>query len=90
LRVGAAGDADRWLRRLGRHVVGNVGAGLVTFTTAVEAPKPVDGLVATIGTSRLYALQHAFGVGLQNGGDEPVTVRPIQLNSPLYATFNRE
>ena len=55
-------------------------------TTAVADPTPVGGLVATIGTNRLYALDRGLGLGLRNVGDEPVMVREIQLESPLFAT----
>ena len=55
-------------------------------TTAVDEPAPVGGLVATIGTNRLYALDRGLGLGLRNVGDEPVMVREIQLESPLFAT----
>jgi hypothetical protein len=55
-------------------------------TAAVEAPEPVGGLLATIGTNRLYALDRGFGLGLQNIGEETVAVRELQLDSPLFAT----
>jgi len=55
-------------------------------TEVVEAPAPVGGLVATVGTNRLYALDRAFGLGLRNVGDEPVVVRQLQLVSPLFET----
>jgi len=55
-------------------------------TAPVEAPEPVGGLLATIGTNRLYALDRGFGLGLQNVGDETVAVRELQLDSPLFAT----
>jgi hypothetical protein len=49
-----------------------------------EEPEAVDGLVATIATNRLYATRHAFGLGVRNVGDEPVTVREVRLDSSLY------
>ncbi len=55
-------------------------------TAAVETPEPVGGLLATIGTNRLYALDRGFGLGLQNVGDETVAVRELQLDSPLFET----
>jgi hypothetical protein len=47
-------------------------------------PRPVGGLLATVGTNRLYAPDHELGLGLENVGDEPVTVTAVQLVSPLY------
>jgi hypothetical protein len=44
----------------------------------------VGGLVGTVGTNRLYALDGAFGLGLRNLGDEPTVVRQVQLDSPLF------
>jgi hypothetical protein len=55
-------------------------------TTVVDEITPVGGLIATIGTNRLYALERGFGLGLRNVGDEPVMVRAVQLESPLFAT----
>src|SRR5688572_18540651 len=55
-------------------------------TTVVEEPTPVGGLVATIGTNRLYAVDRGFGLGLQNVSDEPVVVRQLQLDSDLFET----
>jgi hypothetical protein len=55
-------------------------------TTATTAPEPVGGLIASIGTNRLYALDRGFGLRLQNVGIEPVIVRHLQLDSPLFET----
>jgi hypothetical protein len=48
------------------------------------APEPVEGLLATVATNRLYATRHAFGVGLRNVGEASVTVREVRLDSGLY------
>lgn len=58
----------------------------VASTEVVEPPEPVGGLLATIGTNRLYTLDRGFGLGLRNVGDLPVTVRELQLVSPLFET----
>jgi hypothetical protein len=55
-----------------------------TTTEVVEEPAPVGGLLATIGTNRLYSLERGFGLGLRNVGDEPVVVRQLQLVSPRF------
>lgn len=57
-----------------------------TVTTTTEPPVPVGGLVATIEVSRLFSLQRALALGLQNVGDEPVVVQYIQLETPLFET----
>jgi hypothetical protein len=49
-------------------------------------PEPVHGLLATIGTNRLYSLNRGFGLGLRNVGETPIVVRQIQLDSPLFET----
>jgi hypothetical protein len=54
-------------------------------TVAAEPPQPVEGLLATVGTNRLYAPDHELGVGLENVGDEAMTVTGVQLVTPLYA-----
>ena len=51
------------------------------------APEPVGGLVAEIGTNRLYAVHRAFGLALRNVADEPVVVQEMQLDSDLFATL---
>lgn len=51
---------------------------------STTAPEPVEGLLATVATNRLYVTRHAFGVGLRNVGDASVTVREIRLDSGLY------
>jgi hypothetical protein len=59
-------------------------------TTAAEAqtePEPVGGLVADLGTNRLYVVDRAFGLGLRNVGDVPVAVQAMQLDSPQFATL---
>jgi hypothetical protein len=48
-------------------------------------PQPVSGLVAEIGTNRLYAVDRAFGLALHNLSDEPIVVEAMQLDSPLFA-----
>jgi hypothetical protein len=53
-------------------------------TTVLEPATPVGGLLATIATNRLYALERGFGLGLSNVGDEPIVVRELQLDSPLF------
>jgi len=54
-------------------------------TTTVTAPEPVQGLVAELGTNRLYAIHRAFGLVLRNVTDQPVVVQEMQLDSPLFA-----
>lgn len=57
-----------------------------TATTApAPPPEPVGGLVAELGTNRLYAVDRAFGLVLQNVAAEPVVVRSLRLDSPLFA-----
>ena len=57
------------------------GGGTSTTTTS---PEPVEGLLATVATNRLYVTRHAFGVGLRNVGDAPVVVRSARLDSELF------
>ena len=56
-------------------------------TTEVPSPEPVavGGLVAEIGTNRLYAVHRGFGLVLRNVTDEPIVVERMQLASPLFA-----
>jgi hypothetical protein len=56
-----------------------------TETTVVE-PTPVGGLLAEIGTNRLYAVNRALGLALRNVSDAPVAVRQVQLTSDQFAT----
>ena len=60
----------------------------VTTTTSAPAvdaaPEPVRGLVAELGTNRLYVVDRAFGLSLRNVGDEPVVVRQAQLASSRF------
>jgi hypothetical protein len=56
-------------------------------TTVDDEPEPVGGLVATIGTSRLYVVDRAFGLALRNVGDEPIVVRQAQLASNRFAVL---
>ncbi len=56
-------------------------------TTTTTAPEPVAGIVAEIGPNRLYAVHRAFGLVLRNVGDEPVTVRQVQLDSSRFASL---
>jgi hypothetical protein len=58
-------------------------------TTAAPPPAPVGGLVAELGTNRLFAVNRAFGLVLRNLGEEPVVVRGVQLDSPQFATRPR-
>ncbi len=53
--------------------------------TTTSAPQPVGGLLAELGTNRLYAVDRAFGLVLQNVGGEPVVIDGMQLDSPLFA-----
>jgi hypothetical protein len=55
-----------------------------TTATTTTVPAPVEGLVATVATNRLYVVDHAFGVGLQNVGAVPVAVQRIRLDSGLF------
>jgi hypothetical protein len=52
-----------------------------TPSTTLE---PVGGLVAEIGTNRLYAVHRGFGLALRNVTDEPIVIRSMQLDSPLF------
>jgi hypothetical protein len=54
-------------------------------TTTVTAPEPVQGLVAELGTNRLYAIHRAFGLVLRNVTDQLVVVQEMQLESDLFA-----
>jgi hypothetical protein len=56
-------------------------------TPTTTGPEPVGGLLAEIGTNRLYAVHRAFGLALQNVGDEPIVVRQVQLTSNQFATL---
>src|SRR5688500_10091135 len=59
-----------------------------TSTTAApttSAPEPVAGLVAEIGTNRLYAVDRGLGLALQNVSADPIVIRAMQLASPLFA-----
>ena len=53
-------------------------------TTSTTEPEPVEGLLATLATNRLYVTQHAFGLGLRNVGGAPVVVTTVRLDSGLY------
>lgn len=53
--------------------------------TVADAPEPVDGLIAEIGTNRLYAVDRALGLVLRNVTDHPVEVSDVRLDSPLFA-----
>jgi hypothetical protein len=50
------------------------------------APERASGLVASVGTSRLFQPRHELGLGLQNLGDEDLPVVDVQLESSLFAT----
>jgi hypothetical protein len=54
--------------------------------TTTEAPDPVGGVLAEIGTNRLYSVNRAFGLALWNVGDEPVVVEQVQLDSDQFVT----
>jgi hypothetical protein len=56
-------------------------------TAATTAPEPVGGVIAELGTNRLYTVNRAFGLVLRNVGDEPVVVRQVQLDSSRFATL---
>jgi hypothetical protein len=63
-------------------------AGSPDNTAAVAPePEPVGGLVADLGTNRLYVVDRAFGLGLRNVGDVPVLVQAMQLDTPQFATL---
>ena len=47
----------------------------------------MGGIVAEIGTNRLYAVDHALGLALRNLGDVPVKVRQVQLASDQFTTL---
>lgn len=55
-----------------------------TSATPVAEPDPVGGLVAEIGTNRLYETRGALGLSLRNVGGTPVEVVSVQLASPAY------
>ena len=52
-----------------------------TTETTVE---PVGGLVAEIGTNRLYAVHRGLGLALENVTDAPIVVRSMQLDTPQF------
>lgn len=56
-------------------------------TTTSTAPEPIGGVVAEIGTNRLYVVNRAFGLALRNLGDEPVAIRQVQLTSNQFTTL---
>ncbi len=58
-----------------------------TTTTTLTAPAPVAGLVAEIGTNRLYAVHRQLGLVLRNLTDRPLVVQEMQLDSELFATM---
>jgi len=53
-----------------------------TATTTAE-PQPVGGLVATVGTNRLFQPRRELGLGLRNVSGAPITVTGFQLVIPL-------
>ena len=53
-------------------------------TEPLEDPEPVGGLVASVGTNRLYAPNRELGLGVENVGDEAVTIQAVQLDSELF------
>jgi hypothetical protein len=53
-------------------------------STTTRPPEPVGGVVAQLGTNRLYTVNRAFGLALRNVGDEPVVVRHVQLVSDQF------
>lgn len=53
-------------------------------TEPLEDPEPVGGLVASIGTNRLYAPNRELGLGVENVGDEAITIEAVQLESELF------
>ena len=58
-----------------------------TTTTPAAAfvqPAAVSGMLATIEISRLFSLDRALALGLQNVGAEPRQVVQIRLESPLF------
>lgn len=55
-------------------------------TTSTTEPAPVDGMRASIDVNRLFTLQHAMGLGLQNVGTTDRTVVQIQIESNLFET----
>jgi hypothetical protein len=57
-----------------------------TAPTASTGPAPVGGLLAEIGTNRLYGIDHALGLRLRNVGAEPVAVAEVQLESPMFSS----
>jgi hypothetical protein len=53
-------------------------------TEPLDEPDPVGGLVASVGTNRLYAPNRELGLGVENVGDEAVTIQAVQLDSELF------
>ena len=47
-------------------------------------PAPVEGLVATVGTNRLYQPRRELGLSLANHGDAPVVVTGVRLVTDLF------
>lgn len=60
-----------------------------TATTTAE-PQPVGGLVATVGTNRLFQPRRELGLGLRNVSGAPITVTGFQLVSPRFAPVDPE
>lgn len=55
-----------------------------TTSTPPAPTTPVGGLVATVGTNRLFQPRRELGLALQNVGDAPLVVAGVQLSSELY------
>lgn len=53
-------------------------------TAPLDDPEPVGGLLASIGTNRLYAPNRELGLGVENVGDVAVTIEAVQLDSGLF------
>lgn len=56
-----------------------------TTAPSPPEPEPVGGLVAAIGTNRLYAVDRGFGLVLRNVTEASIVVERMQLDSPLFA-----
>ena len=86
IRRSAAALALVWLTAACGDTTPDPGASAPSSTSAptTTVPGPVDGIVATVDVNRLFALERAHGLGLQNVGDEVRTVVAVGLESPLY------
>lgn len=58
--------------------------------TTTTGPQPVEGLVATVGTNRLFQPRRELGLGLRNVSGAAITVTGLQLVSDRFAPVDPE